>query len=92
MTEKTPHSTASRVQSGLNWLAETVFVVDVVVVGLLAGLLVLAGVNPIHSAILTTALIATAVIVLLHHVWFVRHREEIVHDRTAHAMRERRGF
>jgi hypothetical protein len=92
MTENVPHPFVASVRSMLNWLAEAIFLVDVVVAAFLVSIVVLAGVNPFHSTALTAALVGTAVVIAFHHAWFMRHREEIAQDRAVHAMRERRGF
>ena len=92
MTENTPHPISRATRGALAQIAEAVYIVDVVVVGMLAGIVVLAGINPFHSAALTTALLATAAVLALHHMWFVRHRDEIQHDPHSHTARDRRGF
>jgi hypothetical protein len=92
MTDNAPHLIARSVRSAANWIADVVYVVDLVVVGGLVGIVLLAGANPLQSTAVTVALATTAVVMILHHRWFLRHRPEVLHDRAAHAARERRGF
>jgi hypothetical protein len=92
MRKNSPHLSVASVRSGLTRLAETIFVVDVVVAAFLVSILVLAGISPLHSTALMAALVGTAVVMALHHAWLLRHREEVAHDRAAHSLRERRGF
>jgi hypothetical protein len=73
-------------------VGEFVFLVDVLIVGMLTGLVVISGINPFDSALMTGVLAAPVIVFATHHVWYTRHRQEIEHERERLAARERRGF
>jgi hypothetical protein len=89
-----PSSTrfGSPLRSGLAWLTETVFVTDMLLVGLLASIMILGGVNPFNSLLMTAVIVLTLVIVPLHAILIRRHGEDMVDAHARHETRERRGF
>jgi hypothetical protein len=76
----------------LAWLTETAFVTDMLFVGLLAFIVILGGLNPFNSLLMTTIIALTLVIVPLHAILMRRHRDEMVDRHARQTTRERRGF
>jgi hypothetical protein len=73
-------------------LAYFVYVTDMLVLGLVAAVVVVGGINPLESPLLTGVLGFSAVTAIAHHAYYARHKYEIEHDRVQLAARERRGF
>jgi uncharacterized protein YacL len=74
------------------WLTETLFVTDMLFVGLLVFIVILGGLNPFNSSFMTTLIAVTLVIVPLHAILMWRHRHEMIDAHARHTTRERRGF
>jgi putative copper export protein len=73
-------------------LADFLYVTVMLVVGLLCAVVLIGGVNPFESPLLTAILGFSALAAAAHHMYYTRHRYEIEHSRTRLAARERRGF
>lgn len=87
-----PSHTADQLRPGLLFLGEFLFFVDVLVIGLVLGVVALGGIDPFKSTALTALIAATVLIAGVHHVWYRRHRREIEQSHEHLAARERRGF
>ena len=73
-------------------LADFLYVTVMLVVGLLCAVVLIGGINPFDSPLLTALLGLSAVASAVHHYYYSRHKYEIEHSRTRLAARERRGF
>jgi hypothetical protein len=58
----------------------------------LAAVIALGGIDPFESTTLLALLGAGALLAVIHHAWYARHREQIEHDHAHLPARERRGF
>jgi membrane protein YdbS with pleckstrin-like domain len=76
----------------LPYLTEFVFLVAALVLGLIGAMVLIGGLSPFESGVMTGVVAAIAVIFLGHHIWYARHRDEIEHHPDRLAARERRGF
>lgn len=86
------HSLHARLREGVAWLIEGAFVVDVLLAGLVAAIVLLGGINPLQSLALTIGFAATVAIVGVHTYWMSRHRKVMVDQHARLSERERRGW
>lgn len=70
---------------------EIVFLFDLFAVFLIGGGLLL-GLNPFISLVPALVVLASPLVLLWHHFWFERNRDDILVERGRHLDRERRGF
>ena len=88
----TSHHLRTPIRHRLEMAGEFIFLVDAILVSMIGLVLVIGGINPFDSPLLTGLLIATALIMVGHHVWYARNRNVIDHDPVRQRARERRGF
>jgi hypothetical protein len=86
-----PTHTHERAHHLAGQAGELLFILAAFAIALLGGGL-LFGLNPFLSAVPAAVLVVSPLVLLAHHRWFERHRDEIVSSPEHHADRERRGY
>jgi len=87
-----PAAPTNPIRYVVRWLGEFVFVTDALAVALLVAGAVIGGINPLESVPMTVAMVLSALVFSVHHVWYARNRYEIEHGWDHNHARERRGF
>ena len=80
----------SRLRRMIDWTGESLFVADVIVVGLVLFLVVLGAIDPLATPLLAVALALVVVLATARHRWARRNPDEV--SFSHHRARERRGF
>lgn len=91
----TSHESAhggSRLRDAAVWAGEFFYVIDILFASLVIAIVVLGGIDPVKSPFIGAFLLVTGISLLVHHVWYARHRTDIEQGHPRHAARERRGF
>lgn len=86
------HEIKSRGGRAVPLVSEFLFVAGVLFASMLASVVILGSLNPLESPFMAGTFAVVAVIGLVHHFWYQRHRPELETSREHHADRERRGF
>lgn len=92
----TPQTTSDRhmheLPSPLAFLGEFVYIVDLFVIAMMIAVFVIGGLSPFESPVMTVVTLLSIGVIVLHQIWYRRHRTEIERGAEHRHARERRGF
>jgi hypothetical protein len=86
-TDHHPH--AGRVAAAVG---EFIYVVDALILALVAAVFVIGGLSPFESPVMTVVTLLALAVVAVHHLWWMRNRADAERAETRRRGRERRGF